>query len=386
MRTINRRTFLSSSGIAAAGMGTMALAHSPGNFTDPLELYQKINFTRDGLDLSPAEYSVILGEIIEQVQADAYSRGGIVEELENKFASLLGKEQAIFMPTGTLANHLAIRKLAGSRKKAIVQADSHIYRDSGDCVQELSGITLLPLNEGKVTFSLEMLRKAIWRNNANRVYKPVGVIVIESPVRRLDNRVFPYEEMEKISAFAKENGIAMHLDGARLFNASVHTGIGLETFTGLFDTVYVSLYKNFNAPSGAILAGDSGIIKGLHHERRMFGGGLPQAWVFAAIALRYADSFISEYTTALGRFRRLSDLLGETEGLRVEELDHGTNVFKLRMDERKDAQKVKDILYGKGIVLPDPENSCFKLKINPSLNRSEPDLLAADFRHAVDQA
>jgi threonine aldolase len=386
MKTINRRSFLSSSGIAAAGIGSMALTHVPGTITDSGELFRKINFTRDGLDLSPLEYSVILGEGIWQVQADSYSRGGIVEELENKFASLLGKESAIFMPTGTLANHIAIRKLAGNRKKAIVQAESHIYRDSGDCAQELSGITLLPLNEGRVSFNLEMLIKEIGRITSNRVYKPIGVISIESPVRRLDNTVIPYDEMKSISDFARDNGIAMHLDGARLFNASVHTGIAVETYARLFDTVYISMYKNFNAPSGAILAGDADFIEGLYHTRRMFGGGLPQVWNFAAIALTYADSFISDYTAALGNFRKLSQLLRETDGFRVEELVHGTNVFKLRMDERKDAQKVKDILYGKGIVLPAPENNCFSMKINPSLNRRTPESIAVFFHEAVVQS
>ncbi len=106
-----------------------------------------MHFTGDGLDLTPLDYSKLLVKLAEEgkIKPDSYSLGGSIEELELKFAKLLGKESAIFMPTGTLANQIAIRSLANGASKVIVQDTSHIYNDSGDCLQTLSNLNLIPL-------------------------------------------------------------------------------------------------------------------------------------------------------------------------------------------------------------------------------------------------
>mgnify|MGYP006447589679 FL=1 len=106
-----------------------------------------VNFVSDGLGLTPPEFAEVLGHCTEtgQVQLDSYALGGMVEQVEQKFADLLGKEQAVFMPTGTMANHIALRELAGAQGKVIVQAESHIYRDIGDGPQTLSGLNLIQI-------------------------------------------------------------------------------------------------------------------------------------------------------------------------------------------------------------------------------------------------
>jgi threonine aldolase len=96
-----------------------------------------------------------------KIKADYYSNTGVVEEMENKFAKLLGKESAVFMPTGTLANHIALRKLADNNRKVIVQEQSHVYNDTGDCTQTLSGLNLIPLGKQKVEFSLSDVEEII---------------------------------------------------------------------------------------------------------------------------------------------------------------------------------------------------------------------------------
>lgn len=215
------------------------------------------------------------------IEVDSYSLGGTVERLEKTFAEKLGKEAAIFMPTGTLANHIAIRKHCGLRPRVVVQEQSHIYNDCGDCVAQLSGISLVPLAKGRPYFALDELKEEVTRSEAGRVANPIGAVVIESPVRRQAGQVVPFEEMRKITEFSREKGVPTHLDGARLYMMSAVTGVGPRQYTALFDTVYVSLYKYFGAPFRAILAGRSEFISDLHHVRRMFGGGLSSA-CFAA--------------------------------------------------------------------------------------------------------
>ena len=226
---IGRRNFIKAGGLSMLSGGTL---FGSGHFSGPVEesgMLDKersaIKFTRDGLDLSPLEYSALLYELSnkKKINIDNYSRGGDVGNLEDTFAELTGKEAAMFVPTGTLANHIAVRNLADGKKRVIVQGESHVYNDSGDCIQNLSGINLIPLKHGEVGFTLEDVKRVLKWDEAGRVKKGVGCIVIESPVRRKINRMFDLNEIRRISKFAKLNGIRMHLDGARIFNASAHS-------------------------------------------------------------------------------------------------------------------------------------------------------------------
>ncbi len=124
----------------------------------------------------------------------------------------------------------------------------------------------------------------------------VSVISIETPVRRKQGERFDPEELKKIVALARREGIRLHLDGARLFLQAAYTGESVAETARPFDTVYVSLYKYFNAASGAILAGPRELLRDLYHRRRMFGGGLAAAWPFAAVALNYLPGFQERFT------------------------------------------------------------------------------------------
>ena len=130
-------------------------------------------------------------------------------------------------------------------------------------------------------------------------------------MRRLSGEVFDHAEMRRITDFARERGIGLHLDGARLFLATPYTGIAPADYAAPFDTVYVSLYKYFNAAGGAVLAGPRHLLDGLYHQRRMFGGGLRQAWPYAAVALHYLDGFAERFARAAAAADALFRALGE---------------------------------------------------------------------------
>ncbi len=246
MPRINRRSFVKS----AAALTLM------NNFPLPTTMDRReykpikpaIHFTSDGLNLTPLDYARLLLKLAEEekIVADNYSLAGSIGELETKFAQLLGKESAIFLPTGTLANHLAIRTLAKGKNRVLVQEESHIYNDSGDCIQTLSNLNLIPLDANRATFTLSEVMEMWQRNSSGRVTTPIGVISIESPVRRKLGEMFDYAEMQKIAQFARNNDIKLHLDGARIFLASAYSGISPATYAQLFDTIYVSLYKYVN--------------------------------------------------------------------------------------------------------------------------------------------
>ncbi|MCK5735176.1 MAG: aminotransferase class I/II-fold pyridoxal phosphate-dependent enzyme [Spirochaetaceae bacterium] len=354
----------------------------------------RINFQYDGLALSPMESSRLLDKILQgnDYTADAYSQGGAVETLELKMAEKLGKEQAIFMPTGTLANHLALKTLAGNRHRILIQEKSHIYNDSGDCMQELSGMNLIPLKNEEspetAGFTLEQLKAALGLSSEGKVRTEVGVISIESPVRRQNGMVFPWDEVQKIVEYAKKSDIRTHLDGARLFIAAAYAGITPAEYAAPFDTVYVSLYKYFNAPFGAILAGTRKVIEGMYHQRRMFGGGLNEAWPSAVLSLNTLNGFELRYRSVMELTVSFKSLLNNLKGLHVENLKNGTNVFRLNLDGTIKADILREELLKQGIQFPIPEKDFngFYLKTNESLITEPFDDVVLGFENALSKS
>ena len=346
----------------------------------------RVKLFGSGLSLTPAEYVDLLQKIIDDkgIEADSYSRGGVVEELETKMAEALGKERAIYFPTGTLANHIAVRELAGERTRVIVPHDSHLYNDSGDCAQQLSRLNLVPLVSDTATFTLEQVRQVVDRTSSGRVTTGVGAIMIESPVRRKLGEMFDYGEMKKVCAFARDNGIKTHLDGARLYMASGYTGIAPREYASHFDTVYVSTFKYFNGVSGAILAGSNEVIDGMYHTRRMFGGGLPGAWPFAAVALHYFERFEADYARAIQTATEFFSLLKQESSFDIEKIPNGSNIFKLIV-RGTDLETFRDNLRTKGVLLsrPRPALGGFLVAVNATLNRTDAGTLVEIFKKSV---
>lgn len=365
----------------------IAAAASPFNFfaaekfvKQSVYSNKQIDFIYDGLSFSPKDYSELLMKLADEgkIKPDNYSNGGIVEELENKFAKLLGKESAIFMPTGTLANHIAVRRLANADRRVILQEQSHFYNDSGDCAQTLSGLNLIPLGDNSVDYSLNEVENIINKTKTGRVATKVGVILIETPVRRQQDRMFVYDNQKAITDYAKNNEIKTHLDGARLFVQSVHTNLEPARYGELFDTVYTSLYKCFNSASGAILAGSKTFTTNLFHERRMFGGGLPSAWPFAAVALHFADTFIDDYKIALQNAEKFFSLIQKRENFNIIKYENGSHIVRLNI-KNANLKRFSESLTKENIHLNAPDENGFLLKINPSMNRETPQNLADYF-------
>jgi threonine aldolase len=353
---------------------------------DVKALQRVVKLWGDGQSLAPPEYAHFLSEILSsrEVAADYYSNGGVVEELEDRMAGILGKERAVFLATGTLANHLAVRIQARDRTRVLVQEESHLYNDSGDCAQVLSNLNLIPMESEEGTFTLEEVQSILERAEGGRVRTGVGVISIESPIRRRLGKLFDYDEMRRICGFARSEGIATHLDGARLFMASGYTGISPAEYASHFDTVYVSMWKYFAAPSGAILAGPRAQLDDLYHPRRMFGGALPEAWPLAAMALHFLDGFQDRFAAGVAAGEELKPALNAFRGLRVEEIPGGSNIFKLHVEEG-DPSRLRDALRELGVELsaPNPNFRGFAVVVNETLARRPVAETVEAFRQAV---
>ncbi len=374
---MDRRHFLAAGSLAAVSPALGHAAATPAGAASPL--FRRVNFVSDGVDYTPAEYATRLHEVATRTDfaADYYSLGGAVEALEKKFAALLGKPAAMFVPSGTLANHLAIRRLAGRDQRVLVQAESHYFNDSGDGAQALSGLTLVPMGLGQADVTLDEVKSWVERSAGGRVKTPVGVLSVESPVRRRDHAMADFGELQRVSAYAREQGIRLHLDGARLFNVPLHSGQSLTGITALFDTVYVSLWKHFNGASGAILAGDADFIEGLFHERRMFGGALPYAWPQMALVADHVDAYQDEYARAWRDTEAMMALLAGDGRFTFTRVPNGTSRYFMTVKGADPAAMVaharsRDVL----MATPHPQTGTVGMQVNPSVLRSTPAALA----------
>ncbi|MBM3796283.1 MAG: low specificity L-threonine aldolase [Acidobacteria bacterium] len=359
--SLARRGFLSTPLAAAA-----AAAAAPATEAAPPRVYA----TGDGVPYTPEEYAQLLGRLAAQGKArtDNYSLGGSVEDLEKRMAAVLGKEAAIWMATGTLANQIAVRALAGTRRRVLVQAESHLYKDCGDCCQTLSGLTMIPLAPGAATFTLEDVQRAASDAETGRVLTPIGAIQIESPVRRRSGERFDFAQMQQISAWARAHKVGMHMDGARLFLECGYTRSPITEYTALFDTVYVSSYKYFNSPSGAILAGPKTLIGGLYHTRRMFGGGLPHGWPFAAVTMHHLEGFAERYRRAVDTAEEVIATLRRDANFEIERVQNGTNIFRLR-STNANGSVYAHRLEQAGVTAATPSGQWLTLQVNETWAR-----------------
>lgn len=381
---MHRRDFVKLGSIVAASATQLNVYGTEYSQKSPLMAAKAVDFVNDGVPLSPREYGELLMKLADEgkIKPDFYSNGGVVEELENRFANLLGKESAVFMPTGTLANHIAVRRLSGNRRRVILQEQGHIFQDTGDACQTLSALTVIPLGKNTTEMTLAEVEEAVHNANISRIAVRVGVIAIESPVRRQQDQLFAFENMKAITDFAKANEIKTHLDGARLFVQSAHTGISPAKYSSLFDTSFTSICKCFNAASGAVLAGTKEFTHDLFHERRMFGAGVPAVWPFAAVALHYVDTFIDEYKSAWQKAELLFAELNKDERCKVIIYDQGSHVVHLDL-KNMDYKRFSESLAKRNIRLSAPDASGFNMKVNVSLNRSSAQELISNFKAAL---
>jgi threonine aldolase len=378
MDPVSRRTFVESLGATAAAGWAMS---SPRGFA--LSPERTVRMSGDGVGLSPREYASLLADIAQRsdIEEDNYLLGGEVERFEHRWAQVLGKERAVFMPSGTLANQLALRALAGDERRVIVPETSHIYNDTGDASQTLSGLTLIPLGPGKATFTCAEVEAVLDRTAGGRVKTEVGAIAVESPVRRLRGQMFDWDEMQRLSAFARERGIGLHLDGARLFIASAYTGISPAHYSALFDTVYVSLWKCFNSGIGAILAGPPSLLDDMFHVRRMFGGNLAVGWPAAVVATHYMEGYLDRLRAAVRVSEDFYAALGQNPAFSVEREPGGTNLAHVSL-KSGNGGAFRNRLAERGVLLPGGGTDRFTLAVNETWTRSS----AADLAKAFEQS
>jgi len=289
-------------------------------------------FVGDGLPPDSVRTAHRLAELVPLASEgvdDSYLAGGAVAALEARFAERLGKPACAFFPTGLLANTVALRLLAGENRRVLVPHESHLYRDEGDAAQTLSGLNLVPMAPGRPGPTPDEVLETVTASAGPRYPTPVGAIALESPVRRMRQRMVSPADAAAISALARERGIGLHLDGARLL--LVPPGFDVKAYAALFDTVYVSTYKYLDAPFGGVLAGPAALIERARTLRHKFGGTLQQGWPAAVLANAALDDFDDNHDRAHAHARELFQALDAAGAARLVDTDDGSYVVELQV-------------------------------------------------------
>lgn len=382
----SRRDFIKTSGLTAIPF-LMDLSPSSSPALRPDES-GRINFNSDGEFYDPEAYVKKLASVISKDTPDFYYQGGAVTALENEFAKITGKEKSIFLPTGTMANQLAIKLLSGHSTKAFVQETSHVYRDEADAAQSVHNLRLIPVSKGNATFTLDELKEAIDYHNKGEVFKSgIGVVSIENPVRRNDGQAFDFEEMKKISEFCKSNNIKLHLDGARLHVASAYTGISIKEYASYFDTVYISLYKYLGAAGGAVLSGDASVIDQVPHQIKIHGGTMFQGWPYAAMALHHLKDVDVRMAEARKAGAQFMEQLNATKLFSISPIKNGTNIFEMRVTGEFSPKTFLEFLMSKNIFLSRPnQENMFRLLFNETILKRDVKTIVSIFTEGHQKA
>ena len=219
-----------------------------------------------------------------EVGDDVYKEDPTVNELENYAAELLGKEAALYVPSGVMGNQICLNVWTNPGDEVICEKDAHIFHYESGSPAALSGIQLFPVPGKNGIMDPEDVKNYIRPKDA--YYMPrTKIIEIENTHNRAGGIVQPIENIKELSALAKEHNLIFHLDGARLWNASVATGISPSEYASHFDSVSCCLSKGLGAPIGSVIAGPKDFIKEAYRVRKGWGGGMRQAGVIAAAGL-----------------------------------------------------------------------------------------------------
>lgn len=324
---MDRRQFLAGSLLGSLAGGA-AFAQTPAPPPFPAIDARSVWLAGDSAPPDPVRSAARLAELVQKGKPrDSYLSGGAVTELERRFATLLGKEDCAFLPTGTLANHVAIRVLAGEATRVIVQHESHLYRDESDATQLLSGLNLVDLAPGRAGPTLDEIKAAVDEAENGPYPLKIGAISLESPVRRAAGEMLDPAVLRDIAAYARGKGIRLHLDGARLLLAP--PGYDIAGTAALFDTVYVSLYKYLDAPFGAVLAGSKADIAKARALRHQFGGTIYQGWESAALALAALDDFDARHKAAFAAADQLFAALEKAGAAKLKPAPNASNIRQL---------------------------------------------------------
>jgi threonine aldolase len=289
-----------------------------------------------------------------EVGDDVFGEDPTTNALQEKVAEILGKEASIFVPSGTMANQLAIKSHTQPGDEVIIEATGHPYNFEGGAGAALSGIQFYCIRGTRGILDPSQIEEAIRPEDHH--FPPTRLICLENTHNRGGGSIYPVEKMKEIFQLTRSKGLLVHLDGARLWNASVAASVKPHEYAQWADSVSVCLSKGLGAPIGSLVAGSRKFVDRVHRFRKMFGGGMRQVGIIAAAGIYALDRHVDRLREDHENARRLALGLKEIKGVSIHPEHVETNIIifdiagtgKTASHVREEMKKEKVLIHALG--------------------------------------
>ncbi len=317
-----------------------------------------------------------------EVGDDVLGEDPTVNRLQERVAALLGKESALFVPSGTMSNQICIKAHTQPGDEMLCEVTCHVYNFEAGGPAVLSGVTCRTIEGDYGILDISQLEDKIRPTNDHLVR--TRLLALENTHNRGGGRVYPLDKIQAISAWAHKNGLIMHLDGARLWNAIVATGIPAAEWAKHFDSVSVCFSKGLGAPIGSALAGTREFVARARRIRKLFGGGMRQAGIAAAGALFALENHVDRLAEDHRNARMIARAIADTPGLGLDPPEVETNLIWVEVDpDLGTAQEVAATLKQRGILVQSAGPQRIRACTHLDVSAAQAERAAETIRQAV---
>ena len=283
-----------------------------------------------------------------KVGDDVFGEDPTVNLLQEKCAEITGKEKALFVPTGCMANQLAVKSHTMQGDEIILERESHILNYETSAAAIISNVQLYPIAGINGVMDPEDIKKSI--RSTDYFFPRTRLICVENTHNRAGGVIQPFDNLKSISNLARENGIRMHMDGARIFNASIETGISVKQYASLVDSISFCFSKGLGAPVGSIICGSSEFIEIAHKWRKILGGGMRQSGVLAAAALYALKHNVDRLKEDHAKAKYFANEINKIDGIEVDLDTVQTNMVIFESKKYEKSQYI-NLLKEKGVLV-----------------------------------
>lgn len=319
-------------------------------------------------------YNALVGD-------DVYGDDPTVYELEYLVANMVGKEAALFVPTGTFGNQLALLTHCKRGDEVILGDDCHITMHEVGASSVIAGVQLRTLVSDKGTLNPEEIKSKIRPKDIH--FPDTGLICLENA--HSNGRVIALDNMNKIYNIAKESNVPIHLDGARLFNAATHLNVAPTEITKYCDSVNICISKGLCAPIGSVLAGDKAFIEKAKRGRKLMGGGMRQVGILAAPGIIALTKMTSRLKDDHANAQLLGKLLSEIPGITVNLEDIHINMVFFNMESTNyNTDNLVEDFYKRGIKINGVEDGLFRFVTNNYVTTEDINYIIASLKEILD--
>lgn len=310
-----------------------------------------------------------------EVGDDVYGEDPTLNRLQDLMAERLGKEAALFVPSGTMANQIAIRVHTRPGDEVILEQSGHSFLYETGALGGVAHVQAHPVAGERGLLSATTVRAAI-RPSVDH-YARSSLLILENTSNGGGGTIYDRAHLDAVLGAATEGGLSKHLDGARLWNASVGSGLPMDVLASGFDSVSACFSKGLGAPIGSVIAGDAAFVHEAHRQRKMLGGGMRQAGILGAAALYAIEHHVARLADDHAQLARLIDGIGALPHLEVDRAAVTTNIAYVTTD--LDAPKLVNDMAARGVLMNPTGPRAFRLVTHMDVGPADIDRAISTF-------